>query len=93
MPVGTTARSRRTSRMDLRMTEEERAQLERAAQLKGQTLTAWSLGHLLEDSRHDIEEASTLVLDGASFDTFLEALERPMPEALLGLLSRESPWI
>lgn len=85
-------RKRRTSRMDLRMTEEERAQLERAAQLKGQTLTGWSLGHLLEDSRRDIEEASTLVLDDESFDRFLDALERPMPAALLELLSRKPLW-
>lgn len=79
--------------MDLRMTEEERAQLERAAQLKGQTLTGWSLGHLLEDSRRDIEEATALVLDDSSFDKFLDALERPMPAALLDLLSEEPKWV
>ena len=86
------ARSRRTSRIDLRMTESERAQFERAAQLKGQTLTGWSLGHLLEDSRRDIEEATSLTLEDDAFDEFLEALERPLPEALRALLAQEPQW-
>lgn len=92
MAQTTHARSRRTCRIDLRMSEEERAQFERAAQLKGQTLTGWSLAHLLEDSRRDIEEATSIALEDDAFDEFLEALERPMPKALKALLAQEPQW-
>lgn len=79
-------------RMDLRMTSSERAQIERAAALKGQTLTQWSMNHLLEDSRRDIEASMTTWLSEKSFEEFAASLDEPMPKQVIELLARDSSW-
>lgn len=79
-------------RMDLRPAEQQRENYERAAELKGQTLTQCATAHLDESSAQDIAEASTTYLSPEDFDTFCEMLEHPMPEAAQKLLGRKAVW-
>lgn len=70
-------------RMDVRLTQSQRAAYERAASLKGQTLTQWATSHLDENARRDIE---------AAFDEFCAMLDAPMPKAMQDLLARKTVW-
>lgn len=79
-------------RMDLRLTERQRLAYERAAALRGQTLTQWATAHLDESSARDIAEASTTYLSPDGFDAFCEMLDSPMPQAAIALLDRKAVW-
>ena len=70
----------RTSRLDIRLTAEQRALIERAVSLKGSTLT------------QEIEEASSLKLENEAFDAFLRALDEPVPAEMAELMQREPQW-
>lgn len=87
-----TLTSQKTSRLDIRLTDEQRALIERAASLTGSTLTQWTAQHLLEAARLDIEKETALRLDSASFDAFMQALEEPIPESAKELMSRDPQW-
>ena len=82
----------KTSRLDIRLTEEQRDLIERAAALTGSTLTQWTAQHLLEAARLDIEKETTLRLGAQSFEAFVRALEEPMPDAAKELMSRNPQW-
>ena len=85
-------KAERACRMDLRLTRPQRQNYERAAALKGQTLTQWSLSHLDDAARWDIDQAMSTVLASRDFDAFCEALDQPMPDAAKRLLEREVTW-
>ena len=75
----------RTSRLDIRLTAEQRALIERAVSLKGSTLTQWTAQHLLE-------AAQSLKLENEAFDAFLRALDEPVPAEMAELMQREPQW-
>lgn len=82
----------KNSRMDLRLTHSQRSAYEKAASLKGQTLTQWSVAHLDEAARNDIEQAKLTTLSENEFELFCQALDKPMPKAAQDLLSRDEIW-
>ena len=84
--------SQKTSRLDIRLTDEQRKFIERAAAMKGSTLTQWTAQHLLDAGRRDIEDATTLRLETEAFDAFSAALEEPVPEAAKELMERDPKW-
>jgi uncharacterized protein (DUF1778 family) len=92
MPNATLERPAKTSRMDLRMEDEQKAAYEEAARLKGQSLSQWSLSNLDAAAARDIEEARAMRLPSEQFDHFCEMLERPMPAAFRELLEWEPQW-
>ena len=65
------------SRIDLRVTSEQKALLEQAAALKGVSLTAYTLVHLLPIAQQDIENQEKLTLSNRDRNLFLAALENP----------------
>lgn len=79
-------------RIDIRLTQPQRASYERAASLRGQTLTQWATSHLDESAKRDIREATTTVLSPEAFDEFCAMLEAPMPKAAQDLFSRRAVW-
>lgn len=91
MPIAA-EREEKNSRMDLRLTRTQRSAYEKAASLKGQTLTQWSVAHLDEAARYDIEQAKLTMLGDKDFELFCQALDEPMPKAAQDLLSREEIW-
>lgn len=82
----------KNSRFDMRMTAAQRDQIERAAALRGKTLTQWALDRLLEAARYDIEQETTTHLASAEFDQFAAALEEPMPLAARQLIAAKAVW-
>ena len=50
------------------MTPEQRSTIDKAATLKGATITQWALDHLMADARKDIEEETTIRLSARAFD-------------------------
>ena len=79
-------------RMDIRLTQSQRANYERAASLRGQTLTQWATSHLDDNARRDIDAATTTVLSPEAFDAFCAMLDAPMPQAAQDLLARKAVW-
>lgn len=79
-------------RMDIRLTQPQRMNYEKAASLRGQTLTQWATSHLDESAKRDIDEATTTVLSPEAFEDFCNMLEAPMPKAAQELLSRKPVW-
>ncbi|MEY2833272.1 MAG: hypothetical protein RLZZ574_2531 [Cyanobacteriota bacterium] len=65
------------SRIDLRLTREQKALLEKAASLKGVSLSAYTLLHLLPQAQQDIDNQERLSLTNRDRNLFLSALENP----------------
>lgn len=65
------------SRIDLRVTKEQKALLEEAASIKGVSLSAYTLIHLIPLAQQDIENRERLVLSNRNRDLFISALENP----------------
>ncbi len=78
--------------MDMRLSQAQRMRYEKAAELKGLTLTRWASGHLDECAARDIAEASMTILADENFDRFCEMLNEPMPAATKELLARKPMW-
>lgn len=87
-----TAIEEKPCRMDLRLTRPQRSSYEKAAALRGQTLSQWSTGKLDEAARRDIEAATSTALSEEAFEAFCAMLEDPIPEATSELLSRQEIW-
>ena len=68
-----TATAEKACRMDIRLTQPQRKSYEKAAELRGQTLSQWTTMHLDECARRDIDEAHITRLSDEAFGTFLSA--------------------
>ncbi len=91
MPA-TLEKKEKQCRMDIRLAQSQRQSYERAASLRGQTLTQWATSHLDESARRDIDEVTTTALAPQAFDEFCAMLDAPMPKAAAELLSRKAVW-
>lgn len=80
------------ARLDMRMTEAQRREIEHAAAIKGMSLTQWALENLLSAARRDVSEESTTRLSIDAFDEFKNALDDGMTEEARRLLQREPVW-
>ena len=90
--MATIAKQPKSSRFDMRMTPDQRREVEQAAAIKGKSLTQWALDCLLESARRDIQDETTPRLSRESFQAFVEALDRPMPEEAVLLLQKRPVW-
>lgn len=64
-------------RIDLRVTQEQKELLERAASLKGISLSAYTLFYVLPAARQDIDFYERLVLSDRDRDLFMSVIENP----------------
>ncbi|MEH1784085.1 DUF1778 domain-containing protein [Nostoc sp.] len=69
--------SAKNCRIDLRVTQEQKELLERAASLKGISLSAYTLFHVLPVAKQDIDANEKLVLSNLDRDLFLSVMENP----------------
>ena len=67
----------RDSRIDLRVTAEQKALLEQAASLSGVSLSAYTLLHLIPKAQQDLERQQRLTLSNRDRDLFLSAIVNP----------------
>ncbi len=80
------------SRLDMRLTSEQRREIERAASLRGKSLTQWALDYLLEAARYDIERETVTQLSSDAFEAFAAAVDQPMPRAAQALAAEKAVW-
>ncbi|WP_445636019.1 DUF1778 domain-containing protein [Nostoc sp. DSM 114161] len=69
--------SAKDCRIDLRVTQEQKELLERAASLKGISLSAYTLFHVLAIAKQDIDANERLVLSNLDRDLFISVMENP----------------
>lgn len=69
----------KNSRIDLRVTPEQKQLLEQAASIKGISLSAYTLSYLLDIAQKDINNYEKLVLSNQDRDLFLSVIENPPP--------------
>lgn len=69
--------SAKNSRIDLRVTAEQKTLLEQAASLSGVSLSAYTLLHLIPQAQQDLERQERLILSNRDRDLFLSALDNP----------------
>ena len=73
----TKAQPAKESRIDLRVTKEQKALLEKAALLRGVSLSAYILSYLLPLAQQEIEKQEKLILSNRDRDLFLSAMDNP----------------
>lgn len=83
---------RKSSRMDLRLDEARKKMYEKAAEIKGQTLSQWSLASLDVAAEKAIEDSQALYLEEEDFKVFCALLEQPAPPEFQELLAMEPQW-
>jgi uncharacterized protein (DUF1778 family) len=71
----------RTSRIEIRVTEDERALEEAAASAQGETLSEFVRRVALREAEQVLEERRSYLLSDDEAARFITALERPDPEA------------
>jgi uncharacterized protein (DUF1778 family) len=69
--------SAKDSRIDLRITQEQKELLEKAAALKGVSLSAYTILHLLPLAQQEIAAQEKLVLSDRDRDLFMSTIENP----------------
>jgi uncharacterized protein (DUF1778 family) len=69
----------KNSRIDLRVTPEQKQLLEQAASIKGISLSAYTLSYLLDIAQKDITNYEKLVLSNEDRDLLLSVIENPPP--------------
>lgn len=77
-------------RIDLRVTSEQKELLERAAELKGMSLSAYLVSHGLTVAQAELEAYQKLILSDRDRDLFLELIASPpKPNSTLKKAMRE----
>lgn len=87
-----TATMGKTSRLDLRMTAEQKRCIETAAGMSGMSVSQWSLGKLMESARKDMAEQHAMTLSAESFDTFARLLDEPANPAFEAFKKGATRW-
>ncbi len=63
--------------IELRVTQEQKQLIEKAAAIKGISLNAYTLFYILNAAKQDIEEQEKLVLSNRDRDLFISVMENP----------------
>jgi uncharacterized protein (DUF1778 family) len=82
----------KTSRLDLRLTDAQRTDIERAADLAGTTLTGWAVTALTAAARQEIAQAAVTTVPDAAWTEFLALLDQPLDARTEELLARTPVW-
>lgn len=89
---GMTETTNKASRFEMRLTPSQKERLDRAAEFRGLSTSQWALTNLLVAADRDIRESHVLHLDDEAWDSFVRALDEPMPEEMVRLLESEPIW-
>lgn len=78
-PQLTTHDRTRSERLEARVTSEQKALIQRAADLEGRSVTDYVLASVQDAAKRTIESHQTIVLGAADSRAFVEALLTPAP--------------
>ena len=78
--------------MDLRMTDEQKGQIELAASMSGMSTSQWSISRLMESARREIVEQRTLLVSEEAFDALAAALEGPQDATFSDFARGATRW-
>ena len=84
-----TETTNKASRFEMRLTPSQKERLDQAAAIRGLSTSQWAL---LVAANRDIRESHVLHLDDEAWDSFVRALDEPMPEEMVRLLESEPIW-
>ena len=90
--MATATLDRKTSRLDLRLTDEQKRRIETAASLSGISVSQWSISHLLESAQQAIADQSTLRMTEEAFDAFAALLDEPVEPDFASFLTEKTRW-
>lgn len=83
---------KKSSRLDLRMSDEQKRQIEEAAYINGMSVSQWSMARLMESARKDIAEQASMRLSAEAFDEFARMLDGPADPAFSELAEGSTRW-
>jgi uncharacterized protein (DUF1778 family) len=78
----------KTERMEARVSPDERARIERAASVSGQSASAFMVSAAVDRAEEIIAEATTTSVPADYFDDLLAALDEPAPAPALTKAAR-----
>lgn len=82
----------KSSRIDLRLTDEQKQLIEAAAGINSISVSQWSVDRLCNCARTELYDSQRTVLSAEAFDQLVEDLEQPMDPTLAAFISRKSIW-
>lgn len=82
----------KSSRIDLRLTDEQKQLIEAAAGINSISVSQWSVDRLCNCARTELYDSQRTVLSAEAFDQLVEDLEQPMDPTLTAFISRKSIW-
>lgn len=83
---------KKSSRLDLRMTDDQKRQIETAASINGVSVSQWSIARLMESARRDIADQASMRLSSEAFDEFARLLEEPANSTFASFSSESTRW-
>ncbi|WIB78369.1 DUF1778 domain-containing protein [Curtobacterium sp. MCPF17_002] len=86
---------RKSDRLDLRLTPEQKREIEEAAAISGRSVTDFSVSVLVEHAEDTIRREREIAMSAKSFDAFSAILDRPARSVagLADLLARPSVFV
>ena len=78
--------------LDLRMTGQQKDEMELAANLSGISMSQWAIENLLACARETISRSNHTVMSPEDFDAFPPPFDEPMNPALAEFASRKTIW-
>ena len=69
------ATTKKTERLDVRMSDVQKIRIEQAAHLNGMSVSQWSISRLVGAARQELEEQRLLELSSQAFDEFVRLLD------------------
>jgi uncharacterized protein (DUF1778 family) len=82
----------KTSRLDLRLTEEQHSTIEQAAEQAGSTLSGWAITTLTGEAVRQLADARVTEIAADSWSDFLQLLNQPQDPRTTELLQRKPVW-
>ncbi len=84
----------RTERLGLRTTPAQAALIQRAAAIRGKSVTEFVISSACEKAEQTLMDQRYFMVDDSAWQAFNEALDKPpkLNEALRKLISEPTPW-
>jgi uncharacterized protein (DUF1778 family) len=91
----TVSTTRKTDRLDLRLTSSQKREIEEAAAITGRSVTDFSVSAIVERAEDTIRREREIAMSAQSFEAFSAVLDRPATaiDGLAELLRRPSVFI